>query len=121
VYWLETLYFSAACFALSGLISQTLTTSTCGDLVRWGKYIFDTLPHPITATLIFLKNGISDSEEETEEYESDDETDVAPEASGPSATTVPTVRRKSFLNMAELLGNKYTYTLPKLISIFSAR
>jgi hypothetical protein len=80
----------------------------------------DTLPHPITATLIFLKdddpgNGEFKGKASDSGLYGDA---IAPEASGPSATNVPAVRRKSFLNMAELLGNKYTHTLPKLVSIF---
>src|SRR4051794_35888077 len=53
-YQCGTLNCSARFFALSGLMSQTLTTSTKGDWVKTGRYWPETLPHPITAVRIFF-------------------------------------------------------------------
>ena len=43
---------AARCFARSTRMSQALTSSTCGDFDRCGKYCDDTLPQPITPTRV---------------------------------------------------------------------
>ena len=49
-YWLGILNFSAWALARSGMMSQALTSSTCGHFDRCGRYMCETLPQPITPT-----------------------------------------------------------------------